>query len=76
MLTHKQVSKLNWSLRKQMGTDAPRVIKATEIQDASMIAVHLLNPRFIDIEDALEVAQKDNFKVIVIHTARTFGKVV
>lgn len=75
MLTHDQVFKLNRKLRKTMGTDAPRVIKATQAEDSMIIAIHLLNPLLVEIDDALEVAMKDNFKCIVIHTTKTFGNV-
>jgi hypothetical protein len=75
MLTHNEVNKLNRKLIKTMGIDeAPRVIKAITVSDSSIVAIHLLNPSYLEIDDALEVAVRDNFKCIVIHTAKTFGK--
>ena len=74
MLTHNQVRKLNKKIKNDIGTDAPRIIKAQSTKDASIQGIHLLNPLYVEIDDALETALRDNFGAIVIHTARTFGK--
>lgn len=72
--THKVAARMNGRLKKDIGTFAPKVIKATCIADAQRVAIHLLNPTPGEVFDAIDTACRDNFPAVVIHTRRTFGK--
>ena len=77
-MTHKQIKALNKALIKENSdawTEAPRIVKARSMDDASIQGIHLLTPSTSELDDAIETAFKDNFKLIVLHTRRTFGKV-
>lgn len=49
-----------------------KVINSRTEADRNKIAIHLLNPTLDDLESALETAQKDMFKLIVLHTIKTW----
>lgn len=74
MLTHKQVNCISVRWKRTAGAFGPKLIKARSVSDASLIAVHLLNPTQCELDDAFNVACRDNFPAVVIHTRRTFGK--
>lgn len=48
------------------------IVGATKPQQANLIAIHLLEPDFIEIEQAIYDAVKDNFERVVIHTKLTW----
>jgi hypothetical protein len=50
-------------------------IKISQSEKCSFkIAIHLLNPTLEEVEDALNTAEKDMFKTIMIHTNLTWPK--
>lgn len=51
-----------------------KVISAKSKEDNGKIAIHLLNPDLRAFEDAIDVALRDNFPVIVLHSNKTFMK--
>jgi hypothetical protein len=51
-----------------------KIIHATTIEDQKLIAIHVLNPTFSELEDALEQAERDLFPMVVIHTTFTWPK--
>ena len=50
-----------------------KVINAKSKDDNQKIAIHLLNPNLDALEDALCVAERDQFSMIVIHSNETWG---
>lgn len=49
-----------------------KIVVAQTKQDSNRIAIHLLNPNLDALEDAINVAERDSFPAIVIHSNKTF----
>jgi urease accessory protein UreE len=50
-----------------------RVLNAQSGADKFEVAIHLLYPNLDALEDALQVAERDNFQMIYIHNSQTWG---
>lgn len=60
---------------KEIAHDIGVSIKIARSGDAFKQGIHRLYPNIHDLEDALDVAERDGFKTIYIHNSNTFGKV-
>lgn len=50
------------------------IVLASRKSDQNRVAIHLLEPTEAELYQALETAEKDNFKCIVLHTKFTWPK--
>lgn len=50
-----------------------KIVVATKDADRNRIAIHLLEPSFDELANALERAERDLFEAIVIHTQWTWS---
>jgi hypothetical protein len=49
------------------------IVIAKSVKDNDLSVIHLLNPNASELEDALNIAERDLFQTIVIHSNETFN---